>query len=426
MSIVNTGNYSVDAIADMNISGNVTPINWYKTILRENGKPYLLAICILSEIVYWYRPVEVRDERSGMCCGYRTRFKDDMLRKSYSDMAEQFGESKRSVKAAMDRLACLGIINREFRTVTLSNGTILNNVMYIDLCIEKLYEYTYTIPDNIVSPDDEGISWNQDDEEMVIPPSPEVSNGSEVRSVHDVVDDCSIVTPTVTSEMSGNTPINGASVPSYKTLYHPPTKFCTTLPQNSVPPSYKTLYHPPTEFCRTNIENTTENTNEINTSYQSNLCRGYTDGYIPTGEERTEMDEWHRLRTETDERMDETRQLIRDNIDYDCLVSDVGRSRKAQLDELIELMTEEIVLIGGDLTISGRNYPKEVVRSIFEKYNMETMKYVIDTINSNTTEVRNVRKYLLAALLNAPKTMSSHYQMQVNHDFSDDNNVRRL
>ena len=31
-NIVNTGNASVDALAEMNISGNVTPVNWYKTI----------------------------------------------------------------------------------------------------------------------------------------------------------------------------------------------------------------------------------------------------------------------------------------------------------------------------------------------------------------------------------------------------------
>ena len=62
-NILNTGNSTVDAIGQMNITGNVTPPNWYKTILRDNGKPYLLAICILSEICYWYRPKEIRDEQ---------------------------------------------------------------------------------------------------------------------------------------------------------------------------------------------------------------------------------------------------------------------------------------------------------------------------------------------------------------------------
>ena len=48
-SILNTGNSTVDALGQMNISGNVTPPNWYKTILRDNGKPYLLAIGIVQK-----------------------------------------------------------------------------------------------------------------------------------------------------------------------------------------------------------------------------------------------------------------------------------------------------------------------------------------------------------------------------------------
>lgn len=56
INIANTGNAAVDALADMNISGNITPANWYKTILRDNGKPYLLAICILSE----EKPINVK------------------------------------------------------------------------------------------------------------------------------------------------------------------------------------------------------------------------------------------------------------------------------------------------------------------------------------------------------------------------------
>ena len=50
-NIVNTGNASVDALAEMSICGNVTPVNWYKSILRENGKPYLLAICVVGNRV---------------------------------------------------------------------------------------------------------------------------------------------------------------------------------------------------------------------------------------------------------------------------------------------------------------------------------------------------------------------------------------
>ena len=47
MKYLTSGNPIVDAMGEINITGNVTPQTWYKTILRENGKPYLLAIAIL-------------------------------------------------------------------------------------------------------------------------------------------------------------------------------------------------------------------------------------------------------------------------------------------------------------------------------------------------------------------------------------------
>ena len=61
----------LDAMAEIHITGNITPSIWYKTILRDNGKPYLLAIAILSDIVYWYRPMEMRDERTGGIIGWK-------------------------------------------------------------------------------------------------------------------------------------------------------------------------------------------------------------------------------------------------------------------------------------------------------------------------------------------------------------------
>ena len=68
-------NNVVDAVGKMNISGNIVPNNWFYHILRDTGKPNLLAISILSEIVYWYRPTEIRDEISGLTIGYKKKFK---------------------------------------------------------------------------------------------------------------------------------------------------------------------------------------------------------------------------------------------------------------------------------------------------------------------------------------------------------------
>ena len=46
-----SGHETVDRMANIAITGNVVPQTWYRTILRETGKPHLLAIMILSDLV---------------------------------------------------------------------------------------------------------------------------------------------------------------------------------------------------------------------------------------------------------------------------------------------------------------------------------------------------------------------------------------
>ena len=137
-----TGNAKVDQMGQIQITGNVTPQIWYRTITRRNGRPHLLAIAILSDIVYWYRPAEMRDESSGGITGYRKRFRADMLQRSYDQFAESLGESKRNVTDAIVLLESLGVIKREFRTIEIG-GMKYNNVLFIDLFPEQLRRLTY-------------------------------------------------------------------------------------------------------------------------------------------------------------------------------------------------------------------------------------------------------------------------------------------
>ena len=64
----------------------------------------------------------------------------------------------------------------------------------------------------------------------------------------------------------------------------------------------------------------------------------------------------------------------------------------------------------------GDDYPAEVVKSRFLKLNSSHIEYVLDRMRENTTYVRNIKKYLLAALYNAPATIDSYYASLVNHD----------
>ena len=59
------------------------------------------------------------------------------------------------------------------------------------------------------------------------------------------------------------------------------------------------------------------------------------------------------------------------------------------------------------------------------KLDSSHIQYVLSCLKENTTDVRNIRQYLLAALYNAPTTISAYYQAKVNYDFYGNRDERR-
>ena len=109
------------------------------------------------------------------------------------------------------------------------------------------------------------------------------------------------------------------------------------------------------------------------------------------------------------------RELILENIEYDCLIQN-HRLDRDRLDELVELMVDTVCSNREMIRIAGDDYPAEVVKSRFLKLNSSHIEYVLDRMRENTTYVRNIKTYLLAALYNAPATIDSYYTSLVSHD----------
>lgn len=109
------------------------------------------------------------------------------------------------------------------------------------------------------------------------------------------------------------------------------------------------------------------------------------------------------------------RELILENIEYDVLIQD-KRLDRDRLDELVELMVDIVCSRREMIRIAGDDYPAEVVKSRFLKLDSSHIEYVLDRMRENTTYVRNIKKYLLAALYNAPATIGSYYTSLVSHD----------
>ena len=366
MGYLTSGNEIVDAMGSINISGNIIPAVWYRIITKENGKPYLLAIVILADIVYWYRPSEVRDQGTGHILGWKKKFSDDLLRQSYQYYADLFGESKKTIKTAMDKLEKLQVIRREFRTVSYGDGLVCNNVMYVELKPDILYQLTF--PEEIpamngannsyagVSDDKMGGSLpTKSDTPMEILGGRGIPKGTQVSTELDIGHD--------------------------ETDHTLPTKTDTGLSQNGGTYSYTS----------TNISD--RESNHINQSESE--------------------------AKETIDGMDDVNayiEIIKENIEYDHHMKYGEWQDKALYDELFEVICEVVCVKHKTVRIAGEDYPYELVKSKFLKLNSSHLNYVIGCMKNTTTKITNIKAYMVTTLYNAPSTINHYYQQEVQHD----------
>ena len=132
-------------LGHMAIEGNILPPQWLRHLTFENGKPYTIAAVLLSDVVYWYRPIWPRDEVTGQPLPPRKKFKADKIQRSYDAYVQMYGFTKGQVTEAFHYLEKQGLVNLNFRTINTPNGK-LGNVLFIGLNIQRLAEITNTVP----------------------------------------------------------------------------------------------------------------------------------------------------------------------------------------------------------------------------------------------------------------------------------------
>ena len=86
---------------------------------------------------------------------------------------------------------------------------------------------------------------------------------------------------------------------------------------------------------------------------------------------------------------------------------------------LVDILVDVVCSNRKTIRIAGDDKPINVVKSQFMKLNSSHVEYVMDSLKSNTTKIRNIKQYILAALYNASMTISSFYQAMYNNDHAD-------
>lgn len=104
------------------------------------------------------------------------------------------------------------------------------------------------------------------------------------------------------------------------------------------------------------------------------------------------------------------------------IASEVGESPRThhddmrQVDEIVNLIVETVMCKNDKILIASNWYPAALVKKKFLMLTYSHIEYVLHCMSGNTSKVKNIKKYLLAALFNAPSTMNGYYQAEVNHD----------
>ena len=87
-----------------------------------------------------------------------------------------------------------------------------------------------------------------------------------------------------------------------------------------------------------------------------------------------------------------------------------------EVDGILELIAEVLCSTNATIRVNGSQIPIRFAKERFQKLGQSHIEYVIACLRQNTTNVRNIRAYLLTTLYNAPTTIEHYYQAKVQHD----------
>ena len=110
---------------------------------------------------------------------------------------------------------------------------------------------------------------------------------------------------------------------------------------------------------------------------------------------------------------DEARETVKENIEYGILSE---RYPVERLDEIVDIASEALCSKRSTFSLGKDTYPYALVKDRLLRLDSSHIEYILDCIDGNTTDIRNIKPYMLKTLINAPATMDSYYRTKVNHD----------
>ena len=149
---------------------------------------------------------------------------------------------------------------------------------------------------------------------------------------------------------------------------------------------------------------------EVPVQDQYNLQPNYTNN------NNTDFNNTNPILSGDEERMG-YEQFLKDQLDVEILKQEYPYD-KEMIDGILELILDVLCSKRKMIRIAGDDKPVNVVKGRFMKLTIEHIRYVMNCLQENTTKIRSIKQYMLAALYNAPSTIDGYYRAEVNHDMA--------
>ena len=159
------------------------------------------------------------------------------------------------------------------------------------------------------------------------------------------------------------------------------------------------------EFPKSQCSNTHENDNENN----------HTEiNPIPSAPLQRERNR-DTIRYDATEEQESMREYLEEQLEIDILKQE-NPFYENELDEIFEIILDTLCSHRQTIRIAGEEKPLEVVKSAFMKLNKTHIEYALDCLKSNTSDIRNIRAYILTTLYNSRQPISNYYTSRVHHN----------
>lgn len=114
-------------------------------------------------------------------------------------------------------------------------------------------------------------------------------------------------------------------------------------------------------------------------------------------------------------RIGEYDSFFKERLEYSSLLEEYPLDRE-RLDGILELLVETCASRKDTIRIAGDEKPAADVKRRLMQLEACHIEYVLDCLNDNTTDIRDIKQYLLTTLYNAVITKGPYYHAKVNHD----------